>query len=99
MPRSNNPSLTETKAMTEHAPSSATNNASRRTFLKTSTVAVVGTGLAATLGPARYAHAAGDDTIKIGLVGCGGRGTGAASQALRTPGNVKLVAMGDAFKD
>jgi predicted dehydrogenase len=85
--------------MTEHAPSSATNNASRRTFLKTSTAAVVGGSLAATLGPARYAHAAGDDTIKIGLVGCGGRGTGAASQALRTPGNVKLVAMGDAFKD
>ena len=49
--------------------------------------------------PRSLAHAAGDDTIKIGLVGCGGRGTGAASQALRTKGNVKLVAMGDAFKD
>ena len=45
------------------------------------------------------AHAAGDDTIKIGLIGCGGRGTGAASKALSTEGNVKLVAMGDAFKD
>ena len=35
--------------------------------------------------------------IKVGLIGCGGRGTGAATQALRTKGNVKLVAMGDAF--
>ena len=49
--------------------------------------------------PRGIAHAASDDTIKIGLIGCGGRGTGAASQALNTKGNVKLVAMGDAFKD
>jgi myo-inositol 2-dehydrogenase / D-chiro-inositol 1-dehydrogenase len=85
--------------MAQSDPSNDRDNASRRTFLKTSSVAVVGGSLAATLGPARSAHAAGDDTIKIGLVGCGGRGTGAASQALHTKGNVKLVAMGDAFKD
>jgi myo-inositol 2-dehydrogenase / D-chiro-inositol 1-dehydrogenase len=85
--------------MSEHAPSNDPSSASRRTFLKSSTVAVVGGSLAATLGPARMAHAASDDTIKIGLVGCGGRGTGAASQALNTKGNVKLVAVGDAFKD
>ena len=40
-----------------------------------------------------------DDTIKIALVGCGGRGTGAAMQALLTKQNVKLVAMADAFRD
>ena len=72
---------------------------SRRDFLKTSGLAVAGTGLAAGLSVARSAHAAGDDTIKIGLVGCGGRGTGAANQALHVQGNVKLIAMGDAFED
>ncbi len=40
-----------------------------------------------------------DDTIRIGLIGCGGRGTGAAIQALSTKQNVKLIAMADAFKD
>ncbi len=72
---------------------------SRREFLKTSTVAAVGGALAGSLSVARSAHAAGDDQIKIALVGCGGRGTGAANQALSTSGNVKLVAMADAFED
>jgi len=40
-----------------------------------------------------------DDTIKIALIGCGGRGTGAASQALAADPNVKLWAVGDAFRD
>ncbi|MBK7652923.1 MAG: Gfo/Idh/MocA family oxidoreductase [Flammeovirgaceae bacterium] len=40
-----------------------------------------------------------DDSIKIALIGCGGRGTGAAMQALLTKQNVKLVAMADAFRD
>lgn len=72
---------------------------SRRDFIKTSTVVAVGGGLAAGLVVPRSAHAAGNDTIKIGLIGCGGRGSGAAAQALRTEGSVKLVAMGDAFGD
>jgi len=38
-------------------------------------------------------------SLRVGLVGCGGRGTGAASQALSADANVKLVAMGDAFSD
>lgn len=45
------------------------------------------------------AYVLGDDAIKIALVGCGGRGTGAALQALSTKENVKLVAMADAFRD
>ena len=44
-------------------------------------------------------HAAGSGTIKVGLVGCGGRGTGAAEQALTADSGVKLVAMADAFAD
>ena len=44
-------------------------------------------------------YAAGDDTIRIGLIGCGDRGTGAAVNALNADKNVKLVAMGDAFED
>jgi len=72
--------------------------ASRREFLKVSSVAA-GAALAGGLSLARSAHAQGDDTIKIGLVGCGGRGSGAASQALKVPDNVKLIAVGDAFAD
>lgn len=73
---------------------------SRRTFLQTSTAAAVGAGLAgSTLTLARSVHAAGDDTIRIGLIGCGGRGSGAAKDALQVESNVKLVAMGDAFAD
>lgn len=85
--------------MTMPEPTSVPTFESRRQFIKASTAAVVGGSLAATLGPARMAHAGEDDTIKIGLIGCGGRGTGAAAQALKTEGKVKLVAMGDAFPD
>ena len=47
----------------------------------------------------RSAHAAGSDTLHVGLVGCGGRGTGAAGNALAADKNAKLVAMADAFAD
>ena len=72
---------------------------SRRDFLKTSSAAAVGTGLLAAFPMTARAFADGDDAVKIGLVGCGGRGTGAAEQALSTKENVKLVSMGDAFPD
>jgi predicted dehydrogenase len=69
-------------------------NASRRDFLKTSAVT------AASLTLAENAFAGGNEQqLKIGLIGCGSRGTGAASQALRADRNVKLWAMGDAFAD
>jgi myo-inositol 2-dehydrogenase / D-chiro-inositol 1-dehydrogenase len=73
--------------------------ASRRDFLKASTAMAVGGALVGGLSIARSAHAGADETIKVGLIGCGGRGTGAASQALQTAGPVKLIALGDAFKD
>src|SRR5439155_23291915 len=53
----------------------------------------------ATATVAANAHAGGGDELKVGLIGCGGRGTGAASQALRADRNVKLWAMADAFDD
>ncbi len=81
-----------------HTPN--TTGASRREFLKTSGVAAAAGALAASLNVARQAHAAAnDDTIKIALIGCGGRGTSAAGQALSTAGSVKLVAVADAFRD
>jgi myo-inositol 2-dehydrogenase / D-chiro-inositol 1-dehydrogenase len=70
----------------------------RRSFLQTSGV-VAGAALLGGLSIERSAHAAGTDELKIALVGCGGRGSGAASQALSTEGKIKLVAMGDAFED
>jgi len=48
---------------------------------------------------ARAVHVQGTDVIKIGLVGCGGRGTGAAVDALRADPHTKLVALGDIFPD
>jgi len=71
----------------------------RRTFLKTSSAALIGSSLLDTPLVARTAQARGDDTLRIALVGCGGRGTGAANQALSTAGSVQLVAMADAFDD
>lgn len=74
-----------------------TNLSARRDFLKTSALLAGGTILSTI--PLAGAYAAGNDTIKIALVGCGGRGTGAAFQALDTKYNIKLVAMADAFRD
>src|SRR5579871_5243641 len=65
----------------------------RRQFLQTSAA------LAATSAIVSNVHAQGNDELKVGLIGCGGRGTGAASQALRADRNVKLWAMADAFSD
>jgi predicted dehydrogenase len=70
--------------------------ASRRDFLKSSTA---GTAALGTLSLARSAHAAGDDVIKIGMIGCGGRCSGAAAQAMKAGEDVKLVAMFDVFQD
>jgi myo-inositol 2-dehydrogenase/D-chiro-inositol 1-dehydrogenase len=67
---------------------------SRRGFLKT-TSAVVGGSLLGGLAIERSAFAAPDDTLKIALIGCGGRGSGAAAQAMTADKNVKLIAMAD----
>ena len=69
----------------------------RREFLKRSTITTGAVALAATMAP--RVHASDGETIKVALVGCGGRGTGAAAQALNTAGPVKLWAMADVFED
>ena len=56
-------------------------------------------GTAAGLSLTCSVHAAGNDVIKIGLIGCGGRGSGAAVNALGADPDTRLVAMGDAFAD
>jgi predicted dehydrogenase len=68
----------------------------RRTFLKTS---AGGAAALAGLNIARSAHAAGKQEIKIGMIGCGGRCSGAAQQSLRAGPDVKLAAMCDIFPD
>ena len=72
------------------------NDSDRRAFLKTSTAAAAGAALTSTI--AKTAHAAGSDTIRFVLIGCGGRGSGAAAQIMNTKGNVKLVAAADPFE-
>ncbi len=72
---------------------------SRRNFLKTSSLATATGTLAGTLAVIPTVHAAGDDLLKVGLIGCGGRGTGAATQALQADSRVKLTALGDLFED
>jgi len=76
--------------------SAQTTRPSRRA--KLDALAASGTAsVAAQLPLARAVHAAGSDVIRVGFIGCGGRGTGAAVQALSTPGPVRLVAMADVF--
>ena len=76
----------------------ASHSPNRRQFVKHTVATAATTGLAMTAFASRV-HAAGDDVLKVGLIGCGGRGTGAANQALQADENVRLVAMGDAFED
>jgi predicted dehydrogenase len=70
---------------------------SRRDFLKTSGTALAGTALLGAI--STRAYAAENNTIKIALVGCGGRGSGAAAQALSTAGPTQLWAVADVFED
>ena len=67
----------------------------RRTFLRQSSSIAAGTALGISSLPS--VHAGGSDEIRVALIGCGGRGTGAADQIMKTKGNTKLVAVADAF--
>ena len=75
-----------------------TGKTTRRDFVKQSSLIAGGLIAAPLMSNGGYFNSV-DDTIKIAVIGCGGRGTGAAMQALLTKQNVKLVAMADAFRD
>jgi predicted dehydrogenase len=79
--------------MTEQ--SQSTNGLSRRQFLKTSAAASAALGAQFS----GVAYAQGLDKLRIGLIGCGGRGTSAVINNLEGNDNVELVAMGDVFRD
>src|SRR5947207_2206243 len=86
--------------MTDNQKNLSAGKHSRRDFIKTSSLLVAGGAVAGGLNIARAAHSFGSDVIKLGLIGCGGRGTGAAVQAMNTlGGEVRLVAMGDVYGD
>ena len=74
---------------------------SRRAFLKTSSAAAMSAGLAGGLLVPKLVHAQGEnaETLKVGLIGCGGRGSGAAVNAINADKNCQLVALADAFDD
>jgi len=78
--------------MSSRQPLTGPKAASRRVFLKGAGAA------AAALSIERGAHAAGSDIIKIGLIGCGGRGSGAAVNAMNAGLDIRLVAMADIFE-
>jgi predicted dehydrogenase len=82
--------------MEEHVPRpGSVPELSRREFLQT---AVVTTAALGALG-SNYAYAAGSDRLRVGLIGCGGRGTGAAMDCVKAAPGVELVALGDLFQD
>ena len=67
------------------------NHLSRRDFLRTAGAASLASAIPGSLG----LHAAGSDAIKVGVIGCGGRGTGAAIDCLNAAPGVEVVALGD----
>ena len=71
----------------------------RRAFLKNSGIALIGSTLAYHSGMSAPLSNSKKATLKVGLIGCGGRGTGAALQALKADPDVVLTAMGDVFED
>ena len=66
----------------------------RRDFMKTAAVSLAAAGIGA-----HGVFAAGPERFRVGLIGCGGRGTGAAIDCLNADGAVEIVAMGDLFED
>ena len=78
---------------------SAFGKTNRRAFIKSTGAAVLGSTFAFNMGLPAQALAAKKKTLKVGLIGCGGRGTGAAAQALKADPDVVITAMADIFPD
>jgi myo-inositol 2-dehydrogenase/D-chiro-inositol 1-dehydrogenase len=83
--------------MSSQIQGSGASQPSRRDFVRGA--AAVGAAAMAVGSMPSFVHAAENNTLKIGLVGCGGRGGGAAINALKADSNIKLVALADMFKD
>ena len=73
-------------------------NIKRRFFIKSSSL-IAGGLVLPSFKIERMANNANNKKLKVSVIGCGGRGTGAAVQALRADDNVELIAMADAFED
>ena len=80
-------------------PQPASKSSSRRDFLASTTAAAVGGTLVSALANPPAVHAAGSDILKVGLIGCGGRGSGAAINAMHADENAQLTVMCDLFPD
>ena len=74
-------------------------DSSRRDFLKTSSTAAVASAASLNFIARSSAYGQNSDTIRVGLVGCGGRGTGAANQALAADEDVRWTAVADVVPD
>ena len=83
----------------QRPPRNRTADLSRRKFLKESSLAATGAAVAANFPFVLTGQAGEIQPIRVGLIGCGGRGTGAAANVLEAADNVKIVAMADLFKD
>jgi len=84
--------------MSHKSPQSSASSTTRRDFLAQSAV-LAAAPVAAGLAVPRSVHAAGSDRLRIGLIGCGGRGCGAAASALTVDPSAQLTAVADAFAD
>src|SRR4030095_7229341 len=76
-----------------------TEDLSRRQFLKDSSLAATAAAVPANVPVVLTGPGAAGQPMRVGLIGCGGRGTGAAANVLEAAENVKIVAMADLFKD
>ena len=76
-------------------PQSAVN---RRSFIKSTSTIAAGSAILSNFPFVLTSHAAPDDPIRMGLIGCGGRGTGAVANAIASAPNVKVVAVADVFE-
>ena len=70
----------------------------RRRFIKRTSMLAAGSAVVTNFPFVQTSHAAPDDTIRMGLIGCGGRGTGAVGNALASASNVRIVAVADVFE-
>src|SRR6478672_8047792 len=85
--------------MSQKSTSPAPISPSRRTFIETSALVAATGSIAATFGAVPVVHAQGSDAVNVALIGCGGRGSGAALNAMKADPNNRLTVMCDLFPD